>query len=622
MAETPIEAVRARWQSAPAARVVSLVLRWQVGLLLILAAGGAMRFHGLDWDVAPGTEHPQQMHPDERFLSLVSNRLDWPDSIGGYFDTARSPLNPYNDPETHSYVYGTFPLFLGKAVSTIVGDDPAGIDDSYDTTIVWGRRLAAGADTITILLVFLIGSTLFGKRAGLAGAGLYALAVLPTQLAHFWTVDPFLTFFGALALLEGVTLARERSTARSGLLYAALGVTLGLAVACKINGAFFFVVPVAVTALRWGLRDDRRMDLRWQGELEGQLLPDGSIKRLEAPAMSWMNDVSFLFMAVALALITFRIAQPYAFTGPHFWEMGINQQWLDDIRRELDFQQGKADYPPFVQWAGRTPFLWPLRNMVSWGMGPALGIAAWVSLVAAGVFMFRRREMTFLLPLAFILPVFAFQGSRFVAFMRYFEPIYPALCVLAGWGLVSLWGFARSGRALPWGLPAWGRRVPAKLRDPRIAPAAALAAVALVVGATAWWAMAFQSVYSQEHPRIAASRWIIDTLPSGSRITGEFWDDTLPYPLPNPDEKKFKLVDLEPYLPDSPEKVRQMVYGFPPTQPGQDRGQGLNGADYVAISSNRIRDSVTRLEREYPATIRYYNLLESGELGFDLVKTF
>ena len=72
---------------------------------------------GLGWDVADGTEHPQQMHPDERFLSLVSDKLDWPGSVGGYFDTERSTLNPYNDGQTNSYVYGTLPLFLGKDVS-------------------------------------------------------------------------------------------------------------------------------------------------------------------------------------------------------------------------------------------------------------------------------------------------------------------------------------------------------------------------------------------------------------------------------------------------------------------------------------------------------------------------
>jgi hypothetical protein len=86
--------------------------------------------------------------------------------------------------------------------------------------------------------------------------------------------------------------------------------------------------------------------------------------------------------------------------------------------------------------------------------------------------------------------------------------------------------------------------------------------------------MAFQSVYSQDHPRIAASRWIIDTLPSGTRITGEFWDDTVPYPLPNPDEKKFPLVDLEPYQPDSPEKVRHMVYGSRRRSPAKIMDKG------------------------------------------------
>ena len=35
-----------------------------------------------------------------------------------------------------------------------------------------------------------------------------------------------------------------------------------------------------------------------------------------------------------------------------------------------------------------------------------------------------------------------------------------------------------------------------------------------------------------------------------------------------------------------------------------------------------MRDSVKKLEREYPATNRYYELLETGELGFERVATF
>jgi len=104
----------------------ALARSWPLALGAILLFGGLLRFHGLDWDQPEGADDPLQMHPDERFLSLVTDRLDWPDSAGGYFDTSTSPLNPYNDGQTNSYVYGTFPLFLVKAVATIAGDDPEG----------------------------------------------------------------------------------------------------------------------------------------------------------------------------------------------------------------------------------------------------------------------------------------------------------------------------------------------------------------------------------------------------------------------------------------------------------------------------------------------------------------
>jgi len=78
------------------------------------------------------------------------------------------------------------------------------------------------------------------------------------------------------------------------------------------------------------------------------------------------------------------------------------------------------------------------------------------------------------------------------------------------------------------------------------------------------------------------------------------------------------MIETEPYEPDSPQKVYKLIYG----DPANPNRAGLNSADYVAITSNRIRESVKKLEREYPATIRYYELLESGELGFERVKTF
>ena len=66
--------------------------RWLTGILLILilVAGAYLRFVGQDWDVE------QHLHPDERFLTMVEASLLPVDSLGDYFDTANSTLNPAN----------------------------------------------------------------------------------------------------------------------------------------------------------------------------------------------------------------------------------------------------------------------------------------------------------------------------------------------------------------------------------------------------------------------------------------------------------------------------------------------------------------------------------------------
>ena len=66
------------WRSNVALRSRAMLLRWQVGLLLILLVGTGLRFHGLYWDQPAGSPAPLQMHPDERFLSLVAADLKWP----------------------------------------------------------------------------------------------------------------------------------------------------------------------------------------------------------------------------------------------------------------------------------------------------------------------------------------------------------------------------------------------------------------------------------------------------------------------------------------------------------------------------------------------------------------
>ncbi len=71
-------------------------------LVLILLLGAVFRLTGVNWDDL------QHLHPDERFLTMVTSALTFPGEEalgrlpqgctqwGGYFDTECSPLNPYN----------------------------------------------------------------------------------------------------------------------------------------------------------------------------------------------------------------------------------------------------------------------------------------------------------------------------------------------------------------------------------------------------------------------------------------------------------------------------------------------------------------------------------------------
>ncbi len=460
-------------------------------LLGILLLGAFFRFQKLDWDEG------HHLHPDERFISMVEEKLAFPKSAADYFDSRKSTLDPYNRGEG-SFVYGTLPLVMAKAVAPLFGKK------GYGETHLVGRALSGIFDLLTVWLVYRITRRLAHRRASLLAAGLAAFCALGIQLSHFWSVDTFLTTFTAAALYGAVRMARDRSGPVGDVL---TGVAIGLAAACKITALALFA-PIGVAVLVRAL---------------GRRRSFGSVIRAVPRGL-------LIFLAAAA---TVRVFLPHVFLGPSPLSFRLDPRWIDDLRRLAILSSSVAGFPPALQWAGRTIF-YPLENFVLWGAGLAFGLSAIAAFVWSFVAILRRRFFALAPLTVYVLFLFLYHGLTIVKSIRYFYPAYPALAVLTG-AAFSSW-MARS-------------------RMPRFARACAVA----VLGATFLWSIAFTSIYRRPHTRIEATRWIYAHVPPGKAFANETWDDGQPMPMPNHDPGRYAGPAIPLFDPDSPQKVEILV---------------------------------------------------------------
>jgi len=578
----------------------------QVCLVLVLLLAAVFRLTGVNWD------SQTHLHPDERFVWMVEMSLQLPKSIGEYFNTAVSPLNPYN--RGNSFVYGTFPLFLTRWLG-----DALKLGDGEHIHLV-GRVLAAIFDLVTVWLMFFIGRKLYDERVGLLASFLTACTVIQIQQAHFFTVDSFSATFIVLTFLLALRVAERGSWSD----FLCMGVSYGLAAACKLNTATFGAIMVLACLLRiynaWrtpvvsadGASRRPSSGFSWQMMIGGVSValrveppatpasePEPAPEAVAPPREPHWLEIGYgvavkFFVCLVVAFFTFRIFQPYTFQGPGFFGLKFSERWLNDMRNSMHLMSGQADYFPSHQWASRPAVLFSLQNMVLWMMGIPLGLASWAGWALAGYQLLAKRKLQHLLILAWTTFYFLYQSTQFVKNSRYLIPVFPFFALLAAYLLISAWEWAKTARL------RWAR-------------VAATAAVVVVAVGTFLWAFAFTRIYTRPLTRVAASLWIYDNIPPGSSITSEGWDDPLPWGgvggRNGYAEGIYTGVEMQPYHEDLPEKLDWYV-------------DWLTRADYVILSSNRLYGSIPRLPMRYPMTTRYYQYLFSGELGFELIKTF
>ena len=564
-----------------------------IGVVAVLTVAASLRLYGLGWDDGL----PYTPHPDERAILMEVAELSPPSlgNLGALLDPDESTWNP------RWFNYGSFPLYLLKGAE--LAYELASGGKPFDLRLA-GRAISALADVGTVAIVFLLGSRMYDRRTGLLASALVALAVIHVQLSHFLTVDTLLTLLVAAALYFMYRVASRGRTADSMI----AGALLGLALATKVSVAPLLAAFVIAHLM-----------LLFAGP-SGRKGPPADFSDLVRVALSG------LLAGVAALLVATFVAQPYAFLDAY--------RFLGDVSEQSEMARRIRDFPYTRQYVDTTPYLYHLRQLAAWGLGWPLGIVAWAGLAYASVRGMRLRygaaylvlgvgapiallsvstsllavcfavgvsllalaatlpmrpqdSRSDVLLLSWVVPSLLITGALEVKFLRYLLPMTPFLVLFGARMLVSLADAAQRSRSgvgrllKPW----------------------PIAVIALVLGASGFYALSYISIYNRPHTAAGASQWIVRNVPEGSVILKEHWDEGLPglggYSYNAPE------LELTVYDPDSPEKLRRIA------------GQ-LSRADYMVLFSNRLYGTIPRLPHRYPATSAYYRLLFSGALGYDL----
>jgi len=531
---------------------------YDVLFLLVLVLAGYLRLTGGDWGEG------QHQHPDENFLAGVLGSLQahkcadetipveacpaeqkqWM-GIGDYFDSKASTLNPYNRGYAF-FVYGNLPMTIVRVAAEAT--------DQFDVKML-GRQFSALADLFTILILYFIVSRLYDRRVALLASLFSALTVMQIQQSHFFTTDLFVNPFAFLAIYFAVEIvnrdsrrdASTGSTHRTGdstilqfsslksltsnyqlsrsipvglfthplfLLSLGFGIAYGMALASKVNIYPLAILLPGAFALRYFITDRHAITANDRPQAVEETTVSGDTLTGEAVSKgqrSAITNYSLLITACLLAgglaaLISFRVFQPYAFDG-----IGLNPQWVANIQEQRAQAKGDADLPWNLQWARRSN-LYSFTNLTAWGLGLPLGILAWIGFLTMG-WRILKGEWRHALLWGWTAAYFLWQSLQFNPTMRYQLPIYPLFAMMAAWAVFEI--------------PRHSKL--------RITNYIFGFAGIVVVILTAAWAFAFQSIYTRDEPRIAASRWIFQNIPGPitleiQKADASIYNQPLPFP--------------------------------------------------------------------------------------------
>ncbi len=571
----------------------------------------------------------------------------------------------------------------GAAVWTLFASLPhGGAYNGEGDMLVIGRVWSAFFSAATIPALYFLVKRIY-KDVGMAlvAAAAFAFAVGSIENAHYAITESVITFLlVAVAYFSG-GIIKDGGWKN----YLAAGAAFGFALAAKTS-ALYYVLIIGIAHLfrlsqkspkEWEkegrkLREDEGLYSTMAGGLLGVILlcfwgvgwqfkPIFRDLFLRNPGLGtglWvalfllLGSAGSVFFAWGIREFrVFRAQMPewtklMAAGGLAFFIFFLFSPWnLLDYRGFLERQNYEwsvvsiADAPYTLQFRDTPRYLYQLQNLVTVELWWPLGIlvlagTAWV----LGRFLFQLFtpvKRGYLLPLPFsrgrgfafsqpdlllllwFIAYFGFIGAWNTKFVRYMAPLIPVFCLFGARFLADLFQWLK----------------------PRFSGINFLkpAVLAVVLGASLFYSVAYMHVYFYPHPWIDDSVWIFQHVPKGSVIGSDVFDDGMPVNVdPNKDSRMDRPRSPAEYGHQEITPYENRNFGAPKEQDIPDQRKQkyyadiLQKCDYISLATKKLWYTLTDASPEfrpngfddYPVTSRYYRLLWSGLLGYKMVAEF
>lgn len=498
-------------------------------LFLLFCFSFIIRIIGIDWDQG------FLFHPDERAIFMYAYDLNFDSFKNGFeiLNAEKSSLNP------KWFNYGSFPLYFLK-LTTII------INPFYDLSIfdlrIPARIFSIFADSLTVIFITVASSYFMNRKWSLLVGFLASISLINIQNSHFFTTDVFVTNISLLVILISFKNSSNTSFRRT--------ILLSLLFSLGLSFKFSFLPSILpIVGSYFLLYINRKLSL----------------------FLAFKYFLIFILFGIFFLLIF----QPYMFLDYHTYFSNISEQ--------SKMVRGIHDFPYTRQYLNTTKFIYPILQIIKWGLGPFLGVVA-----ILGFFYFiyyslkNKSELSFIILIWFI-PYFVFNGSFDVKFTRYFLPLIPFLLLFSVLFLKSIYEHL-------------------KTRYSFINKFKYLFLLIFIFPTLHFSLSYINGIYLTPHPAVLASNWLELNSSKDVLIIQDHWEES----IPSQNGIKLSHERLELYNPDNYEKFDK-IFSL------------LSESDYYVVFSNRLYGTIPRLDERYPVTNNFYKKLFDESLGFEIV---